>query len=53
MLLLSGCAAASQPVDTCSWVKKIEATEQDYAVASTTLLAQLLVHNTLVAENCP
>ena len=54
MLLLSGCAQdqSVRVIDGCSWVKAITPTEQDFDAASTTLLAQILIHNELVEVNC-
>jgi hypothetical protein len=53
VLSLSACESTSvRVVDACSWVSKITPTEQDYEAASDSLLAQVLLHNELVAVNC-
>ena len=54
-LLLGGCEGGLKSLivlDSCSWVKKISPMEIDYDSASDSLLAQILVHNELVVENC-
>ena len=54
VLSLSGCdiLGTIRVEDACSWVKQVTPTDTDLSAASTTLLAQILVHNEEWEKNC-